>query len=241
MPLNHRVKNALLKCRAQSLAPDIAADFDDLLRLHELAERVDNPVGNVPAAAVMDLPVLVHGVSLRRMTIGAHYWLTEGPLLWFKRSVYKADMCVAYALAHSRQPETLVAMTDPRATWKTVKAWAKTVGASYGELMAGCEAALGDSDEDSDGSGVPDYAAVLSTCMREYGNTPDFWKWEASAEFVSAMIDEHATRERLQFRREQARLGQAVPPGPNDYGVKEMREFQNCRSEYFVKLQARLS
>ena len=242
MPLNHRVKKTLQRCKAQNLAPDIAADWDDLYELHKLAQAVDNPLGAVSNSAVLDVPVVVHNVKLHQLSIGAFEWLSSGPFMWWRSKVKKSDVALAYALAHSREPGALCDMVDPRKSWKTIKGWLRLCGATYGELMAGCSQVLRSqekSESKAEDERHNDYAATLAALMREYGGKADYWKWEVGSDTIAGLLKEYNMKMSLERRAELAKNGTRLPPEKDDYGVKEMVAFQNARAMYYAKLQER--
>ena len=172
----------------------IKCDLEESLWLDRLGENIDSP----PGASNLHLigrPARCGNVILWPFTIGAAIWWRECAGIWFEGKGQEVFV-MAYALAHSREPEKFEMCRDYRTTKKIVKKWSRRLGATSAEMEYAIDV-VGDSMD----SGNPpdilpkpktkeeeeeeikrgersglllDAVAELALC---YGGGLDYWTW----------------------------------------------------------------
>jgi len=172
---------------------DLLRDFDAVAQLDALAADVSS---GGKAADPRDRTVRVGNVELRELSLGALAWLDEAAG-WYRQPDRYADLCVCYAMAHSRDPQRLP--SDLGSTNAAIDAWQRTVGATETELCAAAQSLLpapaaapaaASKDEPAP------LATILDLLLSEYGGTPDQWLWQESFERIEALIHAMAQRPR---------------------------------------------
>lgn len=159
---------------------------DEIVWLHNLGQRVENP-GGAPHAGLAGAPVCVGNVALWPLSMGASRWFLEvGEPLFGKQKF--GELVLAYAMAHSRQPEVLWRFTSPDAVRSAVKDWQRVVGVRWRELEAALYIAQGREPirppPDPKAEPIPAYqternlrVVIAELCAEHPGTTPDYWRW----------------------------------------------------------------
>ena len=101
--------------------------------------------------------------------------------------------------------------------------------ASIIEKCTGTAKKSAGSDEDSTGSA---YGGLIACLVKEYGSTPDYWLYEATADMVAELMEQFTKRvegEAKAARSACASKGKAVAPSatPRIRALKEFREKRN--------------
>lgn len=168
--LNPIVQKQLAKAAASGLRPDLVLDFAELVELNRIADDITQPKGNTAANVLLDMPVDLHGLRLWRLSMGAYVWLNETAYPWFERSGWWCDLLTAFAMANSRQPAILLALTDASQTKRVLKDWLKHLPCTHAELMEGVKTVLTTEEAEARDSGnrtMGEAIAILKDSLAE--------------------------------------------------------------------------
>lgn len=161
--------------------------LDEIIWLHELGRKVENPVAG--EAALTDLPIKVGNVYLWPLSVSASIWLHERALPWFEHSPILAMYAMAFAMAHGRGqatgdgPKTLQDLMDRDAATAVIHAWASMITCTRAELEAAMDSVLdaGDGDEAAGDTEQPikpgvDWLNIVNELAVRTGTDPEYWK-----------------------------------------------------------------
>lgn len=198
----------------QKLADEnIVCTPDEILWLHQAAQTATRLTPG--DGTLLDYPLIVGNAALWPLTLGADAWLNQ-----FAAPLYNAIriesascrlqvLCIAYAMAHARQPEAFRKLTArARIIW-AVSHWAAGLSVTVRELSAGVDRVLGlDAVELVDiptpkeaaaaKAGTPPapaprpdysgYGEMIAQLCHFYGGSPDRWQWHESAAGVTRLL-----------------------------------------------------
>lgn len=194
----------------------IEPTLDEIILLHELGKKVQRN-GRKSSREAAGRPVKAGDVYLWPFTIGASMWYMDGPVEWFRDNERMNIYVLAFALSHARDCSAFVELVDYRATVDAVKAWVKSVSATYAELVDGITMLFDQTSQDTPhDQSDPDWGAFIGFLTKHYGGTPDFWRWEEPMNYCVQLCS-------LAFQQERA-AGQA--PDPNDPHVRATWDFR---------------
>jgi hypothetical protein len=158
---------------------------DEIENLVLACRRCDSPFSSVNVACCENPVRVCEGVYLHPMTAGAQIWLEEYASAWWpKGSMYK--WAQVYALAHARDPEAFVNLTDK---WKARKAILKTMlrfachRAELAEAMHkayGCTRDIIEKDSKETQKAQSDFAAMVALLEVKSGISAKEWLWGKS-------------------------------------------------------------
>lgn len=220
------------------------SDLDEINALDGLAWKVVHPTEQ-EETDLLDLPVKVGNLKLRRLSWGALGWLEECAYQWFVNQPVFLDLATVYASVYSREPDALYALDGPRAARKTLKKWSRTFSATYEEVINAVEKVLpepdaasyaeayrrtGDNGNGKNGHKV-NYGPMVALLVREYGQTPEYWFWKASTDKSSTMLADVEARinaEDEEMKRAAARAKQPMVTrsGPRLAAIDALRKFE---------------
>lgn len=138
----------------------------------------------------LDLPLDAgNGVLLWRPSVGGMNWLRTRASEWWGGNVRRYTLALAYVCAH-REKNALEACRTRTGAWLRVLAWAVKAGCGEETLRRAALALLPPPDDslawfaapgDGEGDGgEADLAAIAALLARKYGQSPEYWLWEAS-------------------------------------------------------------
>lgn len=134
--MNRLLKSALIELRGDGVNLDPVADLEHLLTLDKLASDVMDTPPAIADAVLFRREKRVGNVTLRRLSIGAQYFINEVVLGWFPGDLEWQDLSYAYVMVHCGHPEKLWALQDNRKAFeREVKAWARTLDVTRPELI----------------------------------------------------------------------------------------------------------
>jgi hypothetical protein len=186
--LNPLARAALVEIQAAGveITPDI------VLWAHAAAERIRK----VPPRAVADLvdwPCMAGGAALYPLTFGAVAWLGRLP------DRMRNDVrCIAYAMAHGKDPAALERLNTLAASLAVTR-WVATLTCSRDALAAAVDLLLGNEDyvevkdaikRKRDPESVEWGAVVRALCTKYPGTTGAYWTWQVSREHCYAMLQQ---------------------------------------------------
>jgi len=106
---------------------------DEIVRLHELGARVEDPDPG-ERLALLGCPVKCGNVVLFRITIAAEIWWREFASQWWSGSDLYLTASLGFALAHGRDPGALPMERDK--AFLAVRAWFRTLAVTRDQLNA---------------------------------------------------------------------------------------------------------
>lgn len=221
------LKKPNLNRTAQSHVNELRNDYgidptlDEILWLHELGKRVENPIGEVVRSGI---PVKAGNVYLWPMTIMASAWFNDKAVVWFRGSDHILRYCLAFALVYGRgkplppprrpwfsrffndakQPMLLSDLVDRDQAYHVVKRWAAGLQCRVAEMDAAIDAVLDDPgcEDENDDETPPacvDLEEVAQNLAILTGTDPAYWQWktgrrECIRAYLRAVSTENARR-----------------------------------------------
>ena len=127
--LSLTAKNGLERLKKEGITPD----FDDVITMHDLGKRLENPEG-LPGLSVLGNPVTVMGCTLWPWSIGASRWYYNRAVPWFDDLPEIKLYAIAFSHYYSHRPEVLVDLVDAKEAKAAIQAWANVCGATRTQL-----------------------------------------------------------------------------------------------------------
>lgn len=188
--MNPLVATTLRQMQAEGIAFRLPEDFDDLLELERLANESTRRTVSPEYHALLQPELQYGGVILRRLSIGAAEFLDEVVHPWFPQGGYEWQLSVWYCMAFAACPAQLWRQSHSRRAWLTgVTRWARSIDASFETMTAAVDAFLAKPDHpEAAGETASDYGWAIERLCAEYGQTPDYWVWQASTDTVSLLL-----------------------------------------------------
>lgn len=199
-PILHKAaEQAIIAMERDGLHPTPS----DVLWLNHVAGQCLTP--ELGAASLLDFPIEVGGVFLWPLTIGARLWYQQHAEVWFRGKEPIDTLAMAFAMAHSRQPEILSLCVSPFATKVRIFWWASGLRATVREIQAVVERLISGDTElvriksvfhkpPADVKASEWGEAVALLCHFYQGTTPDYWLWQAGDGKVNDAIAQVAMK-----------------------------------------------
>jgi len=178
----------LLRETKHSLTID---DFDDLEKLNELCNAITSPKSEVNN--IINMPVCIGGVAIRQPSIGAWEWYNDFLLPMAGDDGLFADAGLAFAMSVD-DPQELWRLADPKECRRTIKAFSKKIGCTHEDLQRIILDILDFKKTDENDKQEGNAGELVAVLCREYGNTPQYWLWEAPLGIVSTCIAAYVAR-----------------------------------------------
>jgi hypothetical protein len=201
------------KTIAELLDEGIVCSAEESLWIQQIGERIEHP--NWMAGGVFSgESIFVGGVTLFALTIGAARWWYEVALPAFGEHA-TTFLALVYAMAHSRDVETLNGLTSPRSIRRAVNTWTRNIGATQEEIRHAVDTLLNRDAPDSVGAEAgnrerAEWQDIIAFMIAACGGTRMQWEWEVSRSFVMRVL--------RQYCRINAARG--VRLDPDDPGVR---------------------
>lgn len=226
------VQQTLRKAAAAGAAIDFIADWDDLVELERMAVAIERPPAE-ERLALLAAPIVVGGVPLYRLSLGALEWLMERALPWFDGDADLQDLLVAYAMANVKAPEVFLRLHTAKAARTEVLGWARTVRASKAELGLAMTALMSVAEREPDtpaGKSAQShgFGPIIAHLVDRFGGAPDYWMWECPDGFALYMM-QHADRVPAPGSMGIARGG---APDPDGWHARATWRFQKAAKAY---------
>ena len=186
-------QKAIAELRNLAVEPTL----DEVLWLHELGLKVENPAGRGPGLAA-GFPVRCGAVLLWPLTIGAGQWFSDVALPIFGQST-QSFLCLAYAHAHARRPDVLEELTTRKTIWQAVRRWCRAMTLTPRELEI-CMARLqGKPAQDEPAKLQKKTAAadqaewedILAYLAVNVGEAVETWRWQIDRSIVLTIIRQY--------------------------------------------------
>ena len=172
-------------------------DFDDVWAINEIARKIAKPDID-DTLDILAMPLTVRGLTLYPLSLGAAKWLDDVAAVWFSDNPLLWNLCVAYTASRTCLPEDLWAIATRREARKAICRWWRHLDCSYQELAVALDKLLGleersEQDETREREAA-DYGPVVALLCREYGQSPQYWMWDAAIDEVATMLQQHESR-----------------------------------------------
>lgn len=187
-PLSKTAQNGLRELRSKY---GITPDPEEIVWLHRLGERVEDPRGRF-AGTVLDMPTKAGNTWLCPLSRGAEVWLEDYGAPAFDGDPIGERDCRLFAHAYSHDPETLLPLQDYRTVRKAVRKWARRLAAGDSELNAALRRLMHEADPpDPDQEDKPPvvWLEILAALEHAYpGENEQTWTWAKSSRWVLALM-----------------------------------------------------
>lgn len=186
--LHPMARSALVELQASGveITPDI------VLWLHDAASRIAAEPAR-PLDEIIDWPVECGGVLLYPLTFGAADWLGRLPV-----NIQNDVRVIAFACAHSKDPEKLAKINGILPVIAAVSKWCLKLRCSMAALENAVDRALRikhtaeikttNEWKDDDAESWEYGAAIRALCIKYPGTSPDYWLWDVSREKACYMM-----------------------------------------------------
>lgn len=214
-------------------------DVPAIAALDRVAARIEQP-DEPEERDILSLPVRAGNVLLYKLSLGAAAWIEERAAKWFEDKPVFGDLAVAFASAHSKEPEVLQAIIERSEAVNSITKWKRTIGCDYESLMNGVQKILPEVDDTTNTGGKAAYGPIIAMLQREYGATPDYWLWDADPDTIESMLDDMEIRAEVEdkaLREMAAKAKQSVPPRvtPRLIRITKFRDMTNALREKWQK------
>lgn len=229
------------RVRAAGATVDPVEHFGEIAELDRLARAIDAP----PIATELDLldaPIVVDDVELRRLSWAAREWLATDAYDWWRNDAGQLDLAYAWAMAHARDKAALQRVRQgERAARAELSRWARGTTANYDAIMAACrylspkstgEKANSQRDTDDRSHIGP----VLLTLLTETHHPLDYWIFEAPAELVEATLARIRENTLADTQRMARMLKKDIAPSPHSWHIKATARFNAAARAFEEKL-----
>jgi hypothetical protein len=175
---------------------------DEILWLQAMAGKALHPA---PAdeSLFLQLPIPCGNVLLWPLSIGARVWFEDYGRPWFAGTGLLEEMAVAFCLAHSREPEVFrKELTSCGRARLKVALWAARLNATRRELNEAVGRCLAGEDSDlievegpkpTAAPAAADYGDCVALLCHFFGESPDYWLWQAGDDECAALLSRIAS------------------------------------------------
>lgn len=220
---------------------DPVEHYADIAELDRLARAISSP----PIAEALDLldaPIVIDDVELRRLSWAAREWLATDAWSWWKDDPGQLDLAYAWAMAHARDKAALqVARASERKARAEILRWARGTSANYDAIMAACRhlsprsagEKVAAERNPNDRSHI---GPVLLALLTETPHPLDFWIFEAPSELVEATLTRIRENAIADSQRMARMLKRDIPPDPGAWNVRATKRFSDTCRAFKAKL-----
>ena len=240
-PLARRVIRHVV---AAGATVDPIEQFGDIAELHRLANSINSPP-IFERIELLDRPLHVGPVRLRRLSYGAMEWLAEGPVKWFSSEEKTiANLCTAYAMAHGRSNQ-LCGLFNRQRTERTVKRWARELPVSLLSIYEAVDELMRRPNE-APAKAPPEIRAAAAesplffAVMRRHGGTLDYWIWEVPFDVVLGLIEDMNQELDAKARASVAQSGRVSAPNPHSHAVRAQKAFNDFAHDFKTRMLAQV-
>lgn len=194
LPLNDLLQS-IFERLSKSGPVDLAADWDELRRIEALAEKSSLTDRAGLLRLVEEPAVCLLGLTFHRLTIGAEAFCRQAEQHLHSNAL--RNLLYAFALVHARDPRGSLwpLMSDPSALARRLKDWKRDIGLTHEEI-ARCLAYIDTDDRvrtaESEKKDLPDYGETVTSLVREFGQTPEYWIWDCPGDEIEMLVSNAA-------------------------------------------------
>ena len=205
------------------------ADFDDIEALDSLAEKM-NGVSSVERR-LLNSPFELCGIKFYPLTVAKSLWVKEKAELWDIPDE-NMDGFTFWILTIPLGAEALEKYETKKSADKAMRKLARRMHFTFEEINTICNRCLGVSENaQNDGKkSNTAFGGMIACLIREYGQSPEYWLYEASVEMISEMYDQiliKAMAEEDAHRQSATKNGQAKAPS----ATPKLRAFKAFRDK----------
>jgi len=194
-PIFHkRTESAIAQLRREGIEPTP----EDILWLNQAAGKCIRPAA-CDELQFIELPCPCGNTLLWPLSIGARIWLERVGKPWLTGTGDLEKLGIAFAMAHSREPAFLNRLTTAWLTRIAVARWAAGLNATRAEIFDAVARAFSPEDVDlvniefkgerpAKAGSASDYGDVLALLCHFIKPDPEFWLWQASEDYATAML-----------------------------------------------------
>lgn len=169
----------------------IEPDIEDIIKLYEACKRCDAPFRQTNLALI-GTPVVVGGVALWPLTIGASIWLDEYAFRWWGGSNKLMHWALVFAYVKGRENGTFTELTSEKEAYRKIRSTIMQFACHQAELDNAIEILIGSKEPvESKDTSDPDWERVVVELEVSSGITADVWLWGKSAAYTARAYLEH--------------------------------------------------
>lgn len=233
-------KNAILNLQRTTGHVLAVKDFEDIEALDGLAEKM-NGVSSVERR-LLNSPFELCGIKFYPLTVAKSLWFTEKVEEWGVPDEHK-DAFMFWVLSFPLTEEPFDTFTTYKKSDREMRKFAKRLHMTRDEINDICNKCLGmmdTGDEDGSKQSTSAFGGMVACLIREYGQKPDYWLYEASVEKVMEFYTQIMNRvnaENEANRTASTKGGQAKAPSATPK-LKAFKAFRDKAQELNDKWSA---
>jgi len=202
--VNHLASKAIDELDRKSDGAFSASPFylQYVLELDAMGSRACMVPAENSIADAFDAPTMIGDIPLFPLSVGNRYWCIEQAIPACAGDAALQDAAVAYAM-HQRGRALCHELPGPKDILRAVKGFARTITVSHTALSNTLQRMLRhdmfgsvDADGKPTGGNEPagSFGPTLALLCREYGETREYWLFEASEAFLSDILTDYKNR-----------------------------------------------
>lgn len=213
--LSTLARNRIELLRAGGIDPD----YEDVLTLHYLGKRLEDPDGT-PGLSILGNPVKVGNITLWPWSIGAERWYNTRAAKWYSDDPTMLFSALVFSLAYSNDPGKLKNLFIEDETTRVIDDWLDSLTATRTQIVAAVDKLMPERDRPAKVKVCPecqrpmptddaddfenldedlDDTAFLGICemlMKAYpGTTLEYWQWSTPKALTFKILDRYIERE----------------------------------------------
>jgi len=197
-------------------------DVEDFNLIEDLDRLAEKMVGVSPGERrLLSSPFDSHGIKFYPLTVAKSLWYIEKLAEWDIPELYH-DGFFFWLLTLPLTSEALDDHSEFKKTNKAMNKLSRRLHCTIEEMREICGKCCGSFDTSDGGGGEgktreieSNFGGLVAALMREYGQSPDYWLYEATIEKMSEFYDQFVARivaEGETARSTSAKGGKAVAP-----------------------------
>lgn len=171
----------------------VEPDADDIVELYKACQRVDEPYRHTNLALI-NMPVVVGGVPLWPLTIGASIWLDEYAFKWWSESNTLMRWALVFAFMRGRDKDVFGSLVDEKQAHRAIKNAVMRLACNEKELDDAIDILTGVKNapkRETENHDDPDWERVIAELEVSSGISADQWLWGKSAAYTARVYYEH--------------------------------------------------
>lgn len=209
--MTKRAVQKLLKDTSHAL--DVA-DFDDVVELDKLAEKIIRQT--TEERRLLNQPFELCGIKFYPLTIAKSLWYAEKVSEW-EVPIELQDAFLFWLLTIPNTEDALSQYDTSKDANKAARLMSRKLCCSQDDMMIVLQKCIGKTvkSESNKEQSDTNYGALIAIMLREYGGTPDQWLYETPVEKVGALVDQYVSRINAEHEanaNSSSKKGKAVAP-----------------------------
>lgn len=229
--------NVLLKETDHKLCIE---DCEDIAKLNDMCLAVT--CDDECCISLLNMPVMCGCYQLMEPSIGALDWYNENIIKWFPDDILMLDCALAMIMAKGKFPRSLWDIPDKKSAKREIKRFRRSLGLTHIEVREAIKKVLPDQKEEASDEKSADTGKLVAMLCREYGNSPEYWLWEAPVSTIHIMVKDFSDRMHMEaeaVRKANAAGGKHTAPQwtPKLEKIRKLRLFKNkLREKWETKI-----